>query len=110
MCDRHYWLVKTIFQSHIAQDLRSLLTTFARGLFRGLDATERVLGRAMVPSARLGRCERCIGRGLVVGTLDTARLELMIQLIRSYQFSILLLGVYQVLYCTVLYCRQDEAW
>ena len=40
------------------------------------------------------RFERCIRRGLVVGELDIARLELMKQLIRSYQFSILLLGVY----------------
>ena len=39
------------------------------------------------------RCERCIRRGQGVGKLDTSRLELMKQLIRSYQFSILLLGV-----------------
>ena len=42
--------MKTMFQSRIMQDLWSLVTTFARGF----DATERVLGRAMVLSARLG--------------------------------------------------------
>ena len=42
--------MKTMFPSHIAQNLGSLVTTFARGF----DATERVLGRAMVLSARLG--------------------------------------------------------